>query len=179
MAKDEEATATPEAPKGNNKTMLLIGGAVVLLLAVAIPLVLFLTKGEAKHTEELAADAADESDIMVPEGRDDEEELAEGEEPLGAIFPLEPFLVNVSNGGYIRCQIHVEFEERDIPKKFLARIPPVRDGIIKLLGSKSKDALLSEQGREALKGDIRDLTNLVLRKELVKRVYFTQYVVQR
>jgi flagellar FliL protein len=54
----------------------------------------------------------------------------------------------------------------------------VRDTLISLLASKTQDDLATVRGRDALKGEIRDAVNGILRNDDVKRVYFTQFVIQ-
>jgi len=180
MASEEESNPSEAAPPKKGHTGLVIAAALVVLIVIAgITIFFVLKKGDGKAVEELSADAAEDPDALIPEGAHDEEELAEGEEPVGAMFPFETFIVNVSNGGYLRCLIHLEFDGRDIPKKFYPRIPIIRDGIIKILNGRSKETLLSDEGRERLKGDVRQLVNTVLHKEMVKKVFFSQYVVQK
>lgn len=179
--KDEkEGKAEEAAPKkGGKKVLFIVGGVLVLILAIGIPVYFFAFKGEAKHEEELAPDAAEAgANALVAEGSGEEDALEEGEEALGAIYPLEAFVVNLEGGRYIRIQAQLEFTGRDVPKRFYTRLVPVRDGIITLLSKKKQDDVLSDKGKENLKKDIKDLVNEVLRKEEVKQVYFTQFVVQ-
>lgn len=175
---DTEGTAAAAAPAGGKKKQLMIvGGIVALLLVIGIPVSLVIFKGDDKKGDELAADAAHEQGL-VPEGHDDEDALDEGEEALGAIFPLETFVVNLQGGKFIRCQMQLEFQTRDVPRRFYGRLVPVRDAIISLLTKRDADDVASEKGKSALKGEIRETVNEILRKEDVKGVYFTQFVVQ-
>lgn len=176
----EDAAAPAPAAKSKKKLIFIVVGVVVLCAAIGVPLTMFMGKTEGPPAGELAPDAAAEGDAhsLVPEGQDDEEELAEGEEPLGAIFPLETFVVNLNGGRYIRLQVQLEFAERDIPKKFFLRGTHVRDALITLLISKTEDEMLSRKGREALKIEIKDIVNEILKKQEVKHVFFTQYLVQ-
>ncbi|MDC0358695.1 flagellar basal body-associated FliL family protein, partial [Oligoflexia bacterium] len=112
------------------------------------------------------------------EGYEDEVSLEEDEEPLGAIFPLETFVVNLTEGGYLRCQVQLEFETRDIPKRFYVRQVPIRDAILGLFSARTKKDLSKEDGRRQIKKDIRELINEILRRQEVRHVYFTQFVVQ-
>jgi len=179
---DDEAAApaTPAKSGGGNKLVLIVGASLAVLIVVCAGAVfMMLKKTEVSNpTEEVAADAAHEgAEEHAPEPVA-EEELTEGEKPLGAIYPLESFVVNLSGGRYIRAQVRLEFETRDIPKKFYTRLVPVRDGLISVISSKRADDLLTSEGREGLKRDIRDRVNEVLKKEDVKNVYFTQFVIQ-
>lgn len=172
--------AAPAAAAGKKKLFMIIGGVVALILVVGTPVVFFTMKSSQEGSESLDSGAAQEEgeDIGTLEGSTDEDELQEGEEALGAIYPLESFVVNLQGGRYIRCQIQLEFVERDVPQRFYARLIPVRDSLIKLLAMRSADDATSEKGRDTLKNDIKETVNEILKREEVKNVYFTQFVVQ-
>ncbi len=175
--KGEENGAQAAAPASSKKkTMLIVGGVVAFLLVIGIPVSIMMLKGK-KSTEELGADAAQEQGL-VPEGSEDEDALDEGEAAIGAMFPLETFVVNLQGGRFVRCQVQLEFESRDIPKRFYVRLVPVRDAIISLLTKRDAADLIGEKGKTALKDDIRETVNEILHKEDIKGVYFTQFVVQ-
>lgn len=183
--KEEGEGETPEggaapAPQAGKKKLALIIGAVVALLVVGGAAAFFLSSGgKAAQPGTVESDAAGSDEpVVIPEGGDDTEELAEGEEALGAIFPLEAFVVNLSGGRFIRCQVQLEFTGREVPRKFYPRIVAVRDSLISLLASKTQDDLLNARGRDSLRDEIKDGVNEILRKEEVKRVYFTQFVIQ-
>jgi len=179
---DGEGTpAAAPAPASAGKSRgLLIAGVVVALLVVGGAAAIFLLGGNgAQPATEVEGDAAGgDEPVVIPEGGDDIEELAEGEEPLGAIFPLDAFVVNLSGGRFVRCQVQLEFTGRDVPRKFYPRIVLIRDTLIALLATKTQEDLAVPRGREALKNEIRDAVNEILRQEDVKRVYFTQFVIQ-
>ena len=176
---EETAPAAASTKKSKKKLFIAIGGVVVLLVAIGVPVIFMTMNKKASTTESGAVDAsADGESSLVPEGSNDEDESLEGEEVLGAIFPLETFVVNLSGGRYIRCQVQLEMTQRDVPKKMYAKIVPVRDAIITMLSSKTADDVNAAKGKESLKSDIKDKVNELLRKQEVKNVYFTQFVVQ-
>jgi flagellar FliL protein len=172
-----ETDATPEAPNRTKRVLMAVGGIVGLLVVVGAPAGYFLLKKEPQEVQEVAPEMAPEPEYK-PEGLDDEEELEEGEEPLGAIVPMDTFLVNLSGGKYIRAQIQVEFESLDVPRRFYTRQVPIRDSVISLLTQRTADSLDSARGKDALRAEVRSLINTILRKEEVRRVYFTQFVIQ-
>ena len=175
--KEEGATEAPAPNSGSKKKLLIIIGAVVaLLIAIGVPAVFMLKKSDS-GTELLGADAAHEAGV-VPEGHDDEDVLEEGEEALGAIFPLETFVVNLQGGRFLRCQLQFEFETRDVPKRFFTKLVPVRDAVISILTKRDAEDVISEKGKNTLKSEVRETVNEILRKEEIKSVYFTQFVVQ-
>ena len=179
--KGEETPAEETPAKSKKKLFIIVGAVVGLLLLIGVPLAIFTLKAKpaTEETEELAADAATHGEHgSVPEGHDEEEELLEGEEPLGAFFPLDTFVVNLKGGRYLRMQAQLEFAEREIPQRFFSRTVLVRDAMINLLSNKAADELQEAKDKDALKNDIKDIVNEILKKEEVKKVYFTQFVVQ-
>jgi len=169
--------AAPEAPSKKKRTLRAVGGVLGLLVLIGAPAGYFLLKEEPKEVSEVKPEMSPEIQHK-PEGFEEVEELEEGEEPLGAIVPFETFLVNLSGGKYIRTQIQVEFETLDVPTKFYTRQVPIRDSIISLLTQQTAEGLQSSQGKERVRSDIRNLINQTLRKEDVRRIYFTQFVIQ-
>lgn len=169
--------AAPIAPSKKKRTLLAVGGVLGLLVLIGAPAGYFLLKEEPKEVSQVKPEMSPEIQHK-PEGFEEVEELEEGEEPLGAIVPFETFLVNLSGGKYIRTQIQVEFETLDVPTKFYTRQVPIRDSIISLLTQQTAEGLQSSQGKERARNDIRNLINQTLRKEDVRRIYFTQFVIQ-
>ena len=175
----DEAAPAAEAPAPKKGKMLwVVLGLVGLLVVAGVPTAYFLLKKSGPKTEDVATDAAQTETGPAIEGAGDTEELGEDEERLGAIFPLETFVVNLSGGKYLRTQMQLEFQGRDIPAKFPARLVLTRDSIITLLTKKSPEELESAKGKETLKSEVKDVVNLILKKEEVKHVYFTQFVIQ-
>lgn len=179
MANEEEGEKkTEEAAPKKSKTMLfVIIGVVVLLLGGGAAAFFMMRGAKTENKEELAADAALNTEGLTAEGAGEEEPLEEGEEAMGAVFPLDTFVVNLSGGRYIRVQMQLEFATRDIPRSFYGKVVVMRDAIITALTKKSADDVLSEKGKEDIKKQVKDIVNEVLRKEEVKRVYLTQYIV--
>jgi len=177
-----EAAESKTPQKSSKKKLLIIGGICFLLLTLGLPVIFLLSRGGPKM-ETAGGEAAEsygetKAGSLVAEGSDVEEELGENEEALGAIFPLDTFVVNLQGGRYLRCQVQFEFVEREVPKRFYARMVPARDALVMLLTSKKAEDLGTPEGKELLKREIKDLVNEVLKKEDVKNVYFTQFVVQ-
>jgi flagellar basal body-associated protein FliL len=92
--------------------------------------------------------------------------------------PFETFLVNLSGGKYLRLQMQAEMETPDVPRRLYGRIVPIRDGVITMLTQKAATDLESAEGKELLKKSIKDLINEQLKRQDVRRIYFTQFVIQ-
>jgi flagellar FliL protein len=160
--------------------MLALGALALVVVSAGIPTAYFVFAAKkAPVTEELASDSAGESESgLVAEGADDEEQLSDDEERLGAILPLETFLINLDGGSYLRTQVQLEFVGAVVPTPFVRNQVVVRDGLIALMSRKKAEELGSSKGRENLKTEIRELINEVLKREEIKRVFFTQFVIQ-
>ena len=182
--KDEAAAvAAPVAAGGPSKLLLALGALGLVVVSAGIPSYFLLNKKPPEKIEDLAADAADAESHDGhggggAHGAAVEEELHEGEEPLGAIFPFETFTVNLSGGRYLRAQVQFEFTTRDVPRRFYARLVPLRDAIIASMTAKTSADLDTVRGKETLKGDLKDLVNQHMGAEVIKRVYFSQFVIQ-
>lgn len=177
--KETAEVETPPVPHRSKRVVIAVAGIVGLLVVVGVPAGYFLLKEEPKETQEVTPEMSAEPQHDKAEGHDDpEEELEEGEEPLGAIVPFDAFLVNLAGGKYIRAQIQVEFETLDVPRRFYTRAVPIRDSIISLLTQTTAENLESLKGKDKLRAEIRSIINTTLRKEEVRRVYFTQFVIQ-
>ena len=179
--KPAEGEAAAPAKKGGMKKVILIAVAlIVLVVAIGVPVLFLMGKKEdGDAIEELSAGAAKiDGGELIPEGSSDQDEALEGEEALGAIFPLETFVVNLSGGSFIRIQLQLEFAERDIPQRFYSKLVPIRDAIITLLSARTSNDVSSVKGKEVLKAELKELVNDQLKREDVKQVYFTQFIVQ-
>jgi len=170
--------------KTSRRKLVLLAGVVTAVLGVGAPVgyLLFKPADAPKEEPAVGVDAAMESvkepQVEVAPVEDDALTLLEGEEALGAIVPFDTFLVNLSGGKYLRLQVQAEMETPDIPRRLYGRIVPIRDGIITMLTQKSAADLESVEGKSSLKKGIKDLINEQLHKQDVRRIYFTQFVIQ-
>lgn len=100
----------------------------------------------------------------------------------GVFAQIEGLTVNPqSHDGmqhYLLTSIGIEAAKQAVLDEVAARDIVVRDTIIKLMSARTMAELASLEGRDALKTDVRDAINDVLRKGKIDRVYFTQYVLQ-
>jgi flagellar basal body-associated protein FliL len=173
----EETPPTTEVKKTSKwVSILLIVALCILLVTQGITAYLLVSAKPTSEAEVLPADAASIDPSPHPKEVEDEE-LEEGERPLGAIFPFDTMVSNLQGGGYIRIQLQLEFVDRDIPRKFLSRQVLVRDSILALIATKEKGQMSSTQGKEELRDQIKEIVGATLKKEVVERVFFTQFLV--
>lgn len=174
----EGESAAPVNNGGKKKLFVIIGAVVGLLVIVAIVLAVVLSGGKKQKTVEEDVEINTTEEHATNTGDVTADELEENEEPIGAIYPLESFIVNLKGGRFLRAQIQLEFVERDITPRFFARQVIVRDGLTTLLSSKAPEDIETPESKDKLKMEIKDLVNEALKKQEVKKVYFTQFVVQ-
>ncbi len=101
--------------------------------------------------------------------------------PLGTIFPLDTFIVNVAetNGErYLKTTLEVELKDGSLAGEVEKRMPQVRDSILLLLSTKRFEDIKSFQGKSKLRNEIITRLNGLLYAGAVQKVYFTEFVVQ-
>ncbi len=174
----EAAAAPAAAPAKNKKTIIIIAVSAVLVLAIVGGVVAYIMGREKVLSPDAAKNAGKPTAGLIEEGTDEEEILAEGEESLGAIFPLETLVVNLTGGGFIRVQLQIEFNSRTVSKRFQIKLVPIRDAIIQLLSAKRRVDLLSREGKEDLKIELITIINEMLGRDEIKNIYFTTFVIQ-
>ena len=155
---EQEGGVEEVAPKKNNKKMLMI--IIVAVVAVA-----------------LAAGGF----FLVPKliGGKEKKEEAKSEE--GAMFPLEPFVVNLNDPGgpkFLKVSIQLELAGPSLMEKAKQKSPQLRVAVITLLTSKSSESLFPPEGKLQLKDEINARMNQILGANTVKNVYLTDFVMQ-
>lgn len=172
-----EGAAAEEKPEGGGG-----GGRKLVLIAVAVLLLggggagawymgLFggghsapPAEGEAEHGEEHAEGAAE---AATPD--------------IGALSALDPFIANLSDEDgrrYLKATLQVEFFKGQVPPEWNARLPQVRDLLLTLFSSKNFAEVRTPQGKAVLRDEIVTRLNHALRQDMVKAVYFTEFIVQ-
>jgi flagellar FliL protein len=156
------AAAAEGAParKGGKGKLLVIGGVVLALGGGA---------GAAWHFG------------LIPHGTKAEAsaEATHEKEGPGAIVPLDPFIANLADEDgkrYLKATLQVEFVGAKEPEEF--KLPQVRDLLITLFSSKQFAEIRTPEGKAVLREEIINRLNRALHKDVVKQVYFTEFIVQ-
>jgi flagellar FliL protein len=161
---EENAQAEPQAArKGKGKLLLVLVGLLVVVGGGA---------GAAWYLGVLSGGTHAEA-----------REALKSEKPpaVGALHALDPFIVNLGDEAgkrYLKATLQVEFFETYVPADFNARLPHMRDLLLTLFGSKVFDEIRTPQGKALLREEIINRMNRSLGKDLVKAVYFTEFIVQ-
>ena len=181
--KTEEAAgggAEGDAPKKKSKLPLIIGLVVLLAGGGGAGWWFVLRKppapaeGEAAAKEHGAEAGGDHAGLA-------EHEAGKEGEKAGATEALDPFIANLADEEgrrYLKATLQFEFFEHDVPPEFEERQAQVRDAILTLLTSKTFGEVRTPQGKALLREELINRTNHVVHRDVVKAVYFTEFIVQ-
>jgi flagellar FliL protein len=106
----------------------------------------------------------------------------DNKEHVKATLPLDPFLVNLADTDQVRfVKTTFQLGLAEVPKeegKDPVTIAAIRDSIISLLSSKKAEQVLTPEGKETLRQEIRSRVNALSPKTKVLEVYIVDFVVQ-
>jgi flagellar protein FliL len=166
MAESEEVV-TPqgqEAPKkGKSKLWLILGGVLLLLVSIGFVSRNYLMSGRT------GSDSAGTSKAI---------------EKVKSTMNLDSFLVNLADQDatrFIKVTFRLGIDETKLGDELKDNpvvLAATRDTIISCLSTKTADELLSPEGKEKLKREVREQVNKVLPKGKVVEVYIMDFVVQ-
>ncbi len=108
-------------------------------------------------------------------------EEGEGEVQGNIIVPLESIVVNLGGVGsrrYLRVLINLEVEDEESKVMIQEKIVMLRDKMISLLSAKSAKEIESEGSLLRLRLEIKNILNEVLEEEIIKQVYFSDFIIQ-
>ena len=163
MAK-EPAKKTEEAGKSKTKMIIILAVSVVLLIGVGIGAYLFFSAGDKSLTPE-----------------QEQAQLERRAKEIGPMVDLESFIVNILDQGevrYLKAAITLEADTAETAAEINQRMPQIKDAVLLLIGNKTFAELSDLQGRLQLRAELLNRINSLLLNGKVKRIYFTDFVVQ-
>ncbi len=106
----------------------------------------------------------------------------EKEKPvIGAVFPLDTFIVNLSDENfnhYLRITMHLELSDVKVTDELQKRLPQVRDIMFNIMPVKKFKDIQGVEGKKALRDEIMASVNKLLVTGKVINIYFVEFVVQ-
>jgi len=185
MAEEKQAAEGGEASeaKGGSKVMLfaIIGAVVVLLGGGGAFFVM-------SKSEPPAEEDAEEHVAAEPPKK---EESHSGSTSPGAgiatpgkggeYFPLEAIVVNISDRDrdrFLKLKAELELSNLTVADELRIGMPQIKDVIITLLSAQSLDDIKCIEGKDLLKEEILTRLNAMVKTGKVRRVFFTEFVVQ-
>ncbi|MFN8392311.1 MAG: flagellar basal body-associated FliL family protein [Bdellovibrionota bacterium] len=168
MSDEEKSKEEGTEKKGGKKKLIIIIIAVLVLVGGGVGA--FFAFGKSKQGA----------------GAEGEEAEAGGDEKDGeavelppAILPLDTFIVNLQvKGSFLKTSLQLEFTEPTLPHTIEHDTPKIRDAIIRVLSSKAAPDILSSEGKEKLREELRHAVNEALKSEDVTQVYITEFIIQ-
>ena len=115
-----------------------------------------------------------------PESKD-KTETPKKEPEIGPMYPLETFIVNLSEGKgrrYLKVKMQLELSNEKVEQEADKRLPQFRDSLLVLLSSKTFQQVSSVEGKNRLRDEIVSRLNGFLTSGKINEVYFTEFVVQ-
>jgi flagellar FliL protein len=153
----------------NKILILLIGVLVVLMLGLGGGLFMMWNKLSAMNTQGMANANEQLGQNIAPE------------QPLGPIFSLETFIVNLADKGgkrYLRVSMDLELDNKEMEEELQKRLPQVRDSILMILPTKRFEDINSADGKISLRNEMVEELNRFLTTGRISNIYFKEFVVQ-
>jgi flagellar FliL protein len=173
MARQEEQTDVKEQSGKGSKKIMIIAGAVVMSAALVGGGVFFALNG---HNASAGAEAG------ADKPAEKKAEPAKKKE-APTMYPLEAFIVNISDGQDMRyLKVKVELETalptEAAKKEMDPYLAPLRDSILVLLTTKTIQDVQDLPGKNRIKEEILAAAKKVIPAGKISSVYFTDFVVQ-
>jgi flagellar FliL protein len=160
-------------PNNPNKfTMYIILGLIALLIMVMVmATVLILTFSNIKKPS------------FGPNNYNPNQGIVESNDEFGLLVPLNEIIVNLSAAGgdehYLKVNITLEvLNNEKVKEEVVKRVPQLRDVVISILRTKTKDKIDEEAGKEKLGDEINNKINSIIGGAKVKHVYFEDFMIQ-
>lgn len=100
---------------------------------------------------------------------------------LGVMFPLDPFIVNLSGSQgkrFLKVTVSLELSAPEVHAEVKENIQKITDSVLVLLSSKTFEDVYSVQGKFKLKDEITTRVNRFLVLGHIKDAYFTEFIIQ-
>nr|MCU0674512.1 flagellar basal body-associated FliL family protein [Myxococcota bacterium] len=99
----------------------------------------------------------------------------------GPLHPLAPIVANLpdrSAGRFVRVTVHLEAKDDEALATVVAREIPIRHRLLIYFSELDPTRAAAPGGKDVLREELVPAVNEVIGSELVRRVYFSEFVVQ-
>jgi flagellar FliL protein len=157
----------------SNKLMIIIMG-VFLIFVVVIGAGLFMIWNKVSALDHV---------VNAPVGGASEQsgEGSTEEHAIGPLYSLDTFIVNLADptgNRFLRATMDLELTSEALTQEMQKRLPQIRDMILMTLPSRRFQDIQSSEGKIALRDELTEKLNQLLKKKAVTNIYFTEFVVQ-
>lgn len=180
MADKAEKPEEAAAEEGGEKkklplwVIILIASQVVVLGGAVVAFKMISSSSASKEETQAPPTAAEQ--------KVDPTKVTDPKTLVGPQFDLAPFVINLIDDGrgprYLKVEIKFEMESEALKGEIESRLSQVRDEMLTLLSSKRQTDVETSDGKRILKDEIFTRVNKILVTGRIKRVYFTEFVVQ-
>ena len=156
---NEAEKTQEEKPKKSKKKLIIIIAGAVLFFSISgfFAYTMLYSKKEGPETES-------------KKGKNSEK---------AALVALDPFILNLAEQGrFLKVTLHFELADPSYQQLVENNTPQLKDAIIILLSSKSTETIASPEGKLQLKDEILLRANQTIGKDVIKNLYFTEFVMQ-
>lgn len=99
----------------------------------------------------------------------------------GPLVEMTPLVANLNDeriGRYIRVTLHLEVADEETKTKVEEALIPIRNRLVIYFSELTTEQANSSGARERIRGELVEAINEVLGAPLVRRVFYTDFVVQ-
>jgi flagellar FliL protein len=178
MAEEQEEQQVQEK-KSNSIVLIFIIGIIVFLLIIGAVL-FFVLSGEDEQVDPNSANSDAKASVEQPAESLGKVRRSNSIE-VGFMFELDTFIVNLlsENGRrYLKIKVNLELESEDLAEEVTAKIPVIRDIVIRIASSKTLEEIATEKGKDTFKDQVLMEVNAIMKDGRVQNVYFTDFVIQ-
>lgn len=169
-AAPKESSSSPSGGGGGKQSLLLIGLAVVNMIAVG-GVGYMLYSSRAKEAKENTIEQVVEGEAQAQH----EDAIKEGM-TKAPVVPLETFIVNLAGSKgrrILRVDLELEVSDSKVVAEIEQRKAQIRDIIIIMLSGRTYDQISGKEGKNELRDDVKATLNAFLTKGKVSNVFFT------
>lgn len=117
--------------------------------------------------------------LKAPKDKKGSEPNADISKTPAIYIKLNEFTVNLkSEGQYLETEMYLQADNDKVKDEISKKMPEIRDGINSILMSKTMNDILSSDGKDQLKVEIKDSLNKNLTSGAVTNVHFTSFLMQ-
>lgn len=115
------------------------------------------------------------------EGSEKVAEKNEAKVKVKALLSMETFVVNLADPGgkrYLRVTMALEIDDKDFVEEAKKNVPQMRDKVLLILPAKKFKDIRTSSGKDALRKEIIDELNPLLKQCKITNLFFQEFVIQ-
>lgn len=129
----------------------------------------------------LASKGGDDEDIVEDEEGDDEEEQATPENQFGPLVEMKPLVANLDDptaGRYVKITLHFEIHTEEQRPLMESALVPIRSRLLVYFTGVKLEDTIGKNNKLKIINDVKQIADEMVGEEVVRRVFFTEFVTQ-